>query len=59
MLAAVAVHHRQERPQSRLRYFGMIRNNVWLHPRATTLNLRTLMNLDLTWTHDVRPPAGV
>jgi hypothetical protein len=34
----------------RLRYLGTIKNNAWLHTRASALNLRTLINLGLRRT---------
>ncbi|WP_433258989.1 transposase [Streptosporangium sp. CA-135522] len=34
----------------RLRYLGTIKNNAWLHTRAAALNLRTLIQLGLTYT---------
>jgi len=36
----------------RVRYRGIAKNNAWLHHRATALNLRRLINLGLTRTHD-------
>ena len=36
----------------RVPYRGIIKNNTWLHHRATALNLRRLVNLGLTRTSD-------
>ncbi|MDX3020010.1 IS1182 family transposase [Streptomyces acidiscabies] len=36
----------------RLRYRGVIKNDLWLHHRAAALNLRRLINLGLTRTAD-------
>ncbi|WP_371656751.1 MULTISPECIES: IS1182 family transposase [unclassified Streptomyces] len=34
----------------RLRYYGTLKNDTWLHTRAAALNLRRLINLGLTHT---------
>ncbi|WTQ07356.1 IS1182 family transposase [Streptomyces virginiae] len=36
----------------RVPYRGVLKNNTWLHNRAAALNLRRLINLGLTRTHD-------
>jgi len=40
------------RGNRRLRYRGTLPNNTWLHNRAAALNLRRLINLGLTHTHN-------
>jgi hypothetical protein len=40
------------RGNRRLRFLGTARNDQWLHHRVAALNLRRLLNLGLTRTHE-------